>query len=146
MKDRSQNSPRFDPLAHAPSVAICPPARCFYRDQSSPGVPCGELARWERTGNHWFATEYFCERQHPPADIEIPPIHAFRRARLSCDVFLSGVHVNAPLAHTEAIVRLERALKAIGAIPDIVTVGSTLVKSSGLPLPVPRAPAWVDPE
>ena len=105
MNEKSQISPGRDPLAHAPSVAIAPPVRCFHRDGSSPGFPCGELARWERRGNHWFATEYFCDAHRAPADLEIPDVHAFRRIRINVDVYMSGTSVNAPMAHTEAIVR-----------------------------------------
>lgn len=146
MNDKSQISSGRDPLAHAPAVAIAPPARCFHRDGSSPGFPCGELARWERRGNHWFATQYFCDDHRAPSDVLIPDVHPFRRIRISCEVYMSAVHVNAPLAHTESIVRLEEALKGIGAILDVVNVGSNVVKSSGLPLPVPHAARRDNPE
>jgi hypothetical protein len=146
VKEKSQFPPGRDPLAHAPSVAIAPPVRCFHRALSSPSFPCGQLARWLRRGNHWFADEYFCDEHRAPADLEIPAVHPFRRVRINVDVHMAGVHVNAPLAHTEAIVKLEAALQAIGAIGDVVTVRSDLVKSSGLALPLPSNRRHDDPE
>jgi hypothetical protein len=135
-----------DPLAHVPSVAYAPPARCYFRAAFPHGSVCGEIATVARPGNHWFATEYFCDRHRGPADVSIAAVHVFRRVRLSLDVLFAGVHYNAPIAHTEAVARIERALLPIGGLLDIKGVSSSVVKSSPEPGRAGAIGAVGDPE
>lgn len=146
MNETSQICDRKDPLANVPAVSIAPPPRCFHREGSSPGFPCGKLARWKRAGNHWFADEYFCDEHRAPADLELGKVIPFRRVRVNVDVYISGVHVNLAIAQAEAVHQLELGLQSIGAVGDVVTVTSSMVKSVGLPPPLPRNVRTVDPE
>lgn len=82
-----------------------------------------------RPASDWFATEYFCDAHRVGTDVELPPEHAFRRVRVTIEVFLAGAGRNAPVSHIEAARRIEDALTAIGAVVDIGAVRSSLVRS-----------------
>ncbi len=114
--------------AHVPRCALAPPLRCCQRVGSSPARICGELARWQRPGNYWFATEYFCDEHRAPTDTEIAGERIFRRVRVTCDVLFAAVDVNAPIAQTEALARLEQAVQAAGGVLDVERVISNVVK------------------
>jgi len=136
--EKVTNRGGHDPYAHAPAVALCPPPRCFHPVPFSNLQLCGELARWERPGNHWFETQYFCDVHRRSSDVPIPDVHLFRRVRVNVDVMFAAVHVHAPIAHTEVIARLHAAVTAYGGLLDINAVRSDVVKSSAPVVPVER--------
>lgn len=103
--------------------------RCYFRHGNLDRPICGELARWERPGRDWFAAEYFCDAHRGPADIGIPGEHVLRRVRINVDVLLAGCAVNAPLAHVEALAKLEAAVRSVGGCLDVNHIGSHVVKS-----------------
>jgi hypothetical protein len=82
-----------------------------------------------RPGRDWFTTEYFCEQHAVPTDEPIPLEHVFRRVCVWADVFFAGVAVSAPVSHTEAVARLEAAVRAVGGFLDVHTVRSNVVRS-----------------
>jgi hypothetical protein len=119
-----------DPLRNLPSMAFSPPARCFYRGGDDHGTVCGELAQYVRPGAEWFRTIYFCEAHHGPSDLEIPPVHPIRRVRINAILLFSAASLNQPIAHTEALARLEAAVQYAGGLLDVEDVNSTWGKSS----------------
>jgi len=89
-----------------------------------------QLATHMRPGRDWFTTEYFCEQHAGPADQPIPLEHVFRRVQVFCDVYFAGVAVSAPVSHTEAVARLESAIRAAGGAIDVHQVRSYVVRSA----------------
>jgi hypothetical protein len=82
-----------------------------------------------RPGRDWFGTEYFCEQHAAPGDQPIPVEHTFRRVRVFCDVYFAGVAVSAPVSQTEAVARLEAAVRAAGGAIEVHEVRSHVVRS-----------------
>ena len=117
-------------MSTVPGVAIAPPPRCFSRGIDRCGPVCGELASHMRRGRDWFNTEYFCGQHAAPGDEPIPPEHIFRRVRVFCDVYFAGVAVSAPVSHTEAVARLEAAVRAAGGAIEVHEVRSHVVQSA----------------
>lgn len=135
----------IDRIAHVPAVSIAPPLRCYFRPKI-PGAPiCGEFAHWMRPGNHWFDPEYFCDQHREPIDVLVPAEHVFRRVRFELQVLVSAAALNVTPAHTEALARLEAAVRAAGGVLDVQAVRSVVVRSSaqaraGLPFAAQIAP------
>lgn len=132
MRNRTPDHPGAD----VPAVSIAPPLRCYYRGENSASSICGRPAAWSRPGNHWFSTEYFCDEHRGPSDLPAPAEHVFRRVRFNVDVLVAGAHLNAPVAHVEALERIGRAVAAAGGVMEINAVTSHVVRSC--PLPAPR--------
>jgi|GEM_PF-3598146 len=120
-------------ISHVPAVAIAPPPRCYHRLESPAGGICGELARWLRPGRDWFAVSYFCDAHRLDGDQLVPVEHVFRRVRVLADLLITGVATNAPLAQTEAVARLEAAIRAAGGVLDVHGVRSYMVRSAAVP-------------
>lgn len=55
--------------------------------------------------------------------------HVFRRFTLSAEIYLAGAAINAPVAQLEAMTRLEKALREIGAICEVINVRNAVVRS-----------------
>lgn len=123
------------PLSHVPAVAIAPPARCYFRLGDSSSTICGNFARWLRPGNHWFDPEYFCDLHRASSDIAIPSEWVFRRVRFELEVLITAAALNPSPAHTEALARLDAAVKAAGGVLDVHGVRSSVVRAC------PQAPA-----
>lgn len=119
-----------DPMLHVPAVAIAPPMRCYARVENCAGPICGELAAWVRPGRDWFNPEYFCEQHRAPGDVAIGSEHVLRRVRINVDILIAGTSTNAPMAHVEAVARLELAVRKLGGVVDVNAVTSHVVKSS----------------
>ena len=117
-----------DQTDHVPRCTIAPPLRCCARLEQHPRRICGELARWKRPGNYWFATQFFCDAHRETSDLAIAGERIFRRVRITCDVLMAGVDVNPPIAQTEALARLEQAVQAAGGLLDVEAVRSSVVK------------------
>jgi|SRR4051812_16391174 hypothetical protein len=117
-------------MSTVPHVAIAPPPRCFSRGIDRCGPVCGRLATHVRKGRDWFSIEYFCAEHAAPGDEEIPLEHVFRRVQVFCDVFFAGVTTSAPMSHTEAVARLEKAIRDAGGAVDVLQVRSHVVCST----------------
>lgn len=124
-------------MSTVPAVAIAPPPRCFSRGIDRCGPVCGELATHMRRGRDWFSTEYVCDRHSAPGDEPIPAERVFRRVRVWADIYFAGALTSAPMSHTEAVARLELAVRQAGGALDVTDVRSDIVStmpSSGLRL------------
>jgi hypothetical protein len=133
-------------ISHVPAVSIVPPLRCYFRPELLGAPICGHFAHWMRPGNHWFDPEYFCDEHRGPIDVLAPAEHVFRRVRLELHVLLSAAALNVTPAHTEALARLEAAVRAAGGVLDVQGVRSMVVRSSahagaGLASAAPIVPA-----
>jgi hypothetical protein len=122
-----------NPLDNLPTCAIRPPARCYQEVGGSELAICGRIAKWKRPGSAFFEDEYFCDEHHNSGDVLITGAHAIRRVRLSVDVLLAGVNTAAPIAQTEAVARIEAAVRTIGGVLDIHGVRSSIVRYAAPP-------------
>lgn len=109
-----------------PRHGICPPLRCCAPLEGSPIHVCGELATSKREGVRWIDDRYFCEAHAVETDVDLRGELAIRVVRVKCDVLIAGTNIQAPVAQTEAVGRLEAAALAIGALLDVLSVTSTL--------------------
>jgi hypothetical protein len=95
---------------------VNPPLRCGYSESSSVASVCGELARWTRPADRNDRTRFFCDAHRARGDREIRSDEAYQRVTLCCDVIFAGVSMEAWVANTEALNRLEDAVRAQGGL------------------------------
>lgn len=117
---------------------LVPKLRCFERVGGRDGSICGHPARWMRPDTAICVGGYFCDTHRKVGDLPIAADAPFRRVRLTVDVLMSGASWSAPIAHSEALGRLDRAVRAVGGWLDVKLVTSTIGRAS--PSAVRRAP------
>lgn len=136
MNETSTNSVRRHLEHNVARFASCPTPRCYATVGNSSRNKCGALAAWKVAGGWWFEDEFFCDVHRPASAVMLVGDRVMRRVRIRGSVLIAGVSMNSPIAHTEAVARLQAVLAELGAVLDIEDVSSTV----GLAAP-PRATA-----
>jgi hypothetical protein len=110
--------------------------RCYEPvDGPSPFV-CGAIATRMRPVKWDGDRLYFCERHAAPGDERLPRELTYRRVHLQVDIFIVGAARNQTSAQNEAVYRLERACRDVGAVLEVQWVRSVLgrhVDRGGVP-------------
>jgi hypothetical protein len=113
-------------MADAPQFSIVPPLRCCEVVNSPYPEFCGELAVVRRPGSTYWFDEFFCRAHSTPADVPIADNQAFRRVHLVVDVYFAACSVSPAVAQTEAVGRLELAVRDAGGLVNVQAVRSTV--------------------
>lgn len=113
-------------MPQAPPFAIVPPIRCCELVDGVRRVFCSELAVVRRPGATYWFDEFFCLEHAAPSDVPIEREPTFRRVHLVCDVYFAGVSVQPAIAQTEAVARLEAAVREFGGLVTVQAARSTI--------------------
>ena len=122
-----------------PTFTIVPPPRCQAPRSGAPSLTCGEPARWATPASRLFLETYVCDRHRTPMDVEIPKTVIFRRVRVEVVVDFFGVSLHGGTAQAEAVSRLEEAVRAVGGVPNLLNVSSTIGRGAVTVTPSPAS-------
>lgn len=118
-----------------PILANLPALRCGHVIEIAPRRFCNAVAVVNFYGDSWLMDSARCEDHRYYDAQELGGDLIVRRVRVTCEVLLGGVTLQAPAAHVAAVALLQQAIDALGGRLEVVHVSSTIGRRAGQPAP-----------
>jgi len=117
---------------HVPLLANVPALRCGHVVDRASGRFCNAVACWRSPGQRWLEDSARCPEHASESDRQAFGELVVRRVRISCDILLGGVTLQAPAAHRSAVELLGEMVGALGGIVEVQGVSSVVGRWSNL--------------
>ena len=127
-------------MNHIPQLSTAMTMRCSHNDPIDTSTWCGQPANWLRRGRGVFVDAFYCDAHRGETDVALAPGQPFRRVRVTLQVDLAGTSWEAFSAHRDAVDAIRMALEPLGAVVNLTTVMSAVVKN-GPPRPAGKETA-----
>lgn len=121
------------PVNESRLFMVAPPLRCCARLESRPDELCGCLAHWRTPVADQRIDRVWCDQHKNPGDQVIAGELPFRRVVLTVQVYLAGTDERAPVAQNEAYDMLERQVRRLGGVLNLVDATSEIGRGTFLP-------------
>lgn len=121
------------PVDESRLFLVAPPLRCCARLESRPEELCGCLAHWRSPAADEPIVRVWCDQHRKPGDEAIGGELRFRRVVLTVQVYLAGVDDGGKVAQAEAYDMLERQVRRLGGVLNLLEATSEIGRGTFLP-------------
>lgn len=122
-------------MSDVPRFQVRPSLRCYCQVKDSEVRVCGRLATWERAAAAGQLSTFYCDEHHEPTDRPVRGDLVIRAVEVRADVTFVATAQQPNMALTEAVARLELAVREVGGVLQVLGAHTEIGRLDGPVVP-----------